>query len=152
MKFTERGKVTIKIKKVSSIGAKYYYNDNNNNDDNNNPATLSLNNNNNNDRGFGYGSIKDFVEIEIRDTGDGIDPLIINTLFDKFTSKSANGLGIGLYLSKKIVEAHGGKIWARNNNNNNNHDRTGAIISFTLPIQERWQQRSLHANNNISLS
>jgi signal transduction histidine kinase len=53
----------------------------------------------------------------------------MNKLFEKFTSKSEKGTGLGLFISKSIVEAHGGKIWAENNK-----DGKGAKFSFTLPL------------------
>lgn len=73
-----------------------------------------------------------FVRIDVSDTGTGIDSSIAGRLFTKFASKSAvelKGTGLGLYLCKKLVEAHGGRIWARNNENG-----VGATFSFTLPI------------------
>jgi signal transduction histidine kinase len=51
----------------------------------------------------------------INDTGSGIDPEIMTKLFSKFTTKSQQGTGLGLYISKCIIEAHDGKIWAENN-------------------------------------
>jgi signal transduction histidine kinase len=78
--------------------------------------------------------IKDSKEmvavISIRDTGTGIDEDIFRKLFTKFTTKSHNGIGLGLYISKNIIEAHGGKIWAENNK-----DEKGATISFSLPLR-----------------
>ena len=50
--------------------------------------------------------------VSINDTGQGIDPEIMHRLFDKFASRSFHGTGIGLFISKGIIEAHGGKIWA----------------------------------------
>lgn len=77
-----------------------------------------------------------YVLVSVKDTGKGIDHEIFPKLFSKFittptsTSKSSNdGIGIGLFVSKAIVEAHGGKIWAKNNS-----DRKGATFSFSLPI------------------
>ena len=69
-----------------------------------------------------------FLIISVKDTGPGIDPEILSKLFTKFASKSDRGTGLGLFISKGIVEAHGGKIWAENN-----PDR-GATFSFSLPI------------------
>lgn len=69
-----------------------------------------------------------FLIISVKDTGPGIDPEILSKLFTKFASKSDIGTGLGLFISKGIVEAHGGKIWAENN-----PDR-GATFSFSLPI------------------
>ena len=71
----------------------------------------------------------DEVNISIKDRGIGIDPDIQDKLFSKFVTKSDTGSGLGLYISKGIVEAHGGKIWAENNKGGN-----GATFSFSLPI------------------
>jgi signal transduction histidine kinase len=72
----------------------------------------------------------DEVIISIKDRGTGIDPDIQDKLFSKFATKSDTGSGLGLYISKGIVEAHGGKIWAENNNDG----KGGATFSFSLPI------------------
>ena len=69
------------------------------------------------------------VQIEVKDTGEGIHPDIMPRLFTKFATKSDQGTGLGLYISKNIVEAHGGRIWA-----DNNKDGKGATFSFTLPL------------------
>ena len=69
--------------------------------------------------------------ISIRDRGTGIDPEIQEKLFTIFVTKSETGSGLGLFISKGIVEAHGGKIWAENN-----ADGKGATFSFSLPISE----------------
>ncbi|HVD36859.1 MAG TPA: HAMP domain-containing sensor histidine kinase [Nitrososphaeraceae archaeon] len=70
------------------------------------------------------------VMIIVKDSGTGIDQEIYPRLFSKFATKSEEGTGLGLYISKKIVEAHGGKIWAQNN-----PDGKGTTFYFTLPIQ-----------------
>jgi two-component system sensor histidine kinase VicK len=67
--------------------------------------------------------------ISVADTGSGIDPNIMPRLFEKFVSRSEKGIGLGLYLSKKIVEAHGGRIWA-----SNNPDRVGATFHISLGL------------------
>jgi signal transduction histidine kinase len=67
--------------------------------------------------------------VSIKDTGRSIDPELMPRLFTKFATKSETGTGLGLYLSKKIIEAHGGKIWAENNK-----DGKGATFAFTLPL------------------
>jgi two-component system sensor histidine kinase VicK len=54
------------------------------------------------------------VIFSIKDNGKGIDPTILPRLFSKFASKSFSGTGLGLYISKNIIEAHGGKMWAQN--------------------------------------
>ena len=69
--------------------------------------------------------------ISIKDTGKGIDPDILPRLFTRFASKSFQGTGLGLFISKSIVEAHGGRIWAENN-----PDGKGATFSFSLPINQ----------------
>jgi two-component system, OmpR family, sensor histidine kinase VicK len=76
---------------------------------------------------------KHHVIISIKDTGTGIDPEILPRLFSKFATKSQKGTGIGLYISKNIVEAHGGRLYASNNNNNNLNDR-GATFTITMPL------------------
>jgi signal transduction histidine kinase len=70
---------------------------------------------------------KNWVVVSVKDTGRGIDVNILPRLFTKFASKSYQGTGLGLFISKGIVEAHGGKIWAKNNRDN------GATFSFSLP-------------------
>lgn len=69
------------------------------------------------------------VFISIKDTGAGINSEILPKLFTKFATRSNKGTGLGLFLSKNIVEAHGGKIWAENND-----DGRGATFTFTLPL------------------
>ena len=73
---------------------------------------------------------KDTVILSVKDTGSGIDAEMLPKLFTKFASKSFQGTGLGLYISKKIVEAHGGKMWAKNNNIEN-----GATFYFSLPLE-----------------
>jgi signal transduction histidine kinase len=71
------------------------------------------------------------VVVSIKDDGPGIDPEIMPRLFTKFATKSDIGTGLGLFISKSIVEAHGGKIWAKNN-----LDGNGATFSFSLRISK----------------
>jgi signal transduction histidine kinase len=85
---------------------------------------ININKSNSSDR------IIDKVIISIKDNGKGIDPEIFPRLFTKFASKSFQGTGLGLYISKNIIEAHGGKIWAENNT-----DAKGATFYFTLPLE-----------------
>jgi signal transduction histidine kinase len=75
-------------------------------------------------------SVKEVI-ISIRDRGMGIDPDIQNRLFSKFVTKSETGTGLGLYKSKGIVEAHGGRIWAENN-----AEGKGATFYFSLPLSK----------------
>jgi len=72
-----------------------------------------------------------FVEVIVADTGKGIDPSIKPRLFEKFVTKSekAKGTGLGLYLCKAIIEAHGGQIWAEDNS----AEGKGAVFTFALP-------------------
>jgi two-component system, OmpR family, sensor histidine kinase VicK len=69
------------------------------------------------------------VIVSVKDTGSGIDHEILPGLFSKFSAKSYEGTGLGLFISKNIAEAHGGRIWAENN-----ADGKGATFSFSLPI------------------
>jgi signal transduction histidine kinase len=88
-----------------------------------------------NDNGNNRASIisnHDEVVISIKDRGTGIDPDIQDKLFSKFATKSDAGSGLGLYISKGIVEAHGGRIWAGNNS-----DGKGATFAFSLPINKQ---------------
>jgi signal transduction histidine kinase len=89
------------------------------------------------DDGDGAGGGEAEVVVSIKDTGTGIDPELIPRLFTKFATKSYQGTGLGLFISKSIIEAHGGKMWAENNNNNNyskNRKHEGATFYFTLPV------------------
>jgi signal transduction histidine kinase len=80
--------------------------------------------------GVGNNHNDDAVVISVKDRGTGIDSDIQDKLFSKFATKSDAGSGLGLYISKGIVEAHGGKIWAENNSDG----KKGATFSFSLPI------------------
>ena len=71
------------------------------------------------------------VFVTIKDTGQGIHPEIESRLFSKFASKSLQGTGLGLFIAKSIVEAHGGKIWGENNS-----DGKGATFTFNLPVRQ----------------
>ena len=69
------------------------------------------------------------IVVRIKDDGPGIDPEIMPRLFMKFAAKSDIGTGLGLFISKSIIEAHGGKIWAENN-----LDGKGATFTFSMPV------------------
>ena len=84
----------------------------------------TINNNTNNEE-------KEFVSITIKDTGKGIDPEVLPRLFEKFATKSDKGTGLGLYISKNIIDAHGGRIWGQDNNK---YGKNGAEFGFTLPL------------------
>jgi len=72
------------------------------------------------------------ITVSIKDSGEGIHPDIFPRLFTRFATKSFTGTGLGLYISKNIVEAHGGRMWAENNS-----DGIGAIFSFSLPLTQK---------------
>jgi signal transduction histidine kinase len=67
--------------------------------------------------------------VTIMDTGSGITPEIMQKLFSKFVTTSSHGTGLGLFISKGIIDAHGGRIWAENNSNG-----VGSSFSFSLPF------------------
>jgi two-component system, OmpR family, sensor histidine kinase VicK len=69
------------------------------------------------------------IIVSIKDSGEGIHPDIFPRLFTRFATKSFTGTGLGLYISKNIVEAHGGRMWAENNPN-----EEGATFRFSLPL------------------
>ena len=73
--------------------------------------------------------------VSIRDAGIGIDPEIFPRLFSKFASKSFEGTGLGLFISRSIVEAHGGKIWAENNPSDS-FEEGGATFRFSLALSD----------------
>lgn len=73
--------------------------------------------------------------VNIKDNGHGIDQEMLPKLFSKFATKSFAGTGLGLFICKSIIEAHGGSIWAENN-----PDGKGATFSFTLPLGQISRQ------------
>jgi two-component system sensor histidine kinase VicK len=79
----------------------------------------------------GKGINQDEAIISVKDMGVGIDPKLLDRLFSKFATKSFAGTGLGLFISKSIIEAHGGRIWAENNT-----DGRGATFIFTLPLDK----------------
>jgi signal transduction histidine kinase len=87
------------------------------------------------------------VIVKIKDTGTGIDPEILPRLFSKFATKSYQGTGLGLFISKGIIEAHGGRIWAENN-----AVERGATFSFSLPVSKQQPVSAdiqIFNNNNM---
>jgi PAS domain S-box-containing protein len=74
------------------------------------------------------GAARTHVLIAVRDSGAGLDPSALNRLFDAFYTTKPQGLGMGLLISRSIVEAHGGRLWAKAN------APRGAVFQFALPI------------------
>jgi signal transduction histidine kinase len=76
------------------------------------------------------------VTISVRDFGPGLPPADLERIFEKFyrtdssDSQAAYGYGLGLYICRRLLEAHGGRIWAEN------HPGGGAVFSFSLPVWE----------------
>jgi signal transduction histidine kinase len=77
------------------------------------------------------------IEIEVTDTGPGIDGLVIDQVFDQFFTTKPEGVGMGLSISRSIIESHGGRIRAESSKD------SGTSFRFTVPISE--QQVSSHA-------
>jgi signal transduction histidine kinase len=75
------------------------------------------------------GSESNDVFVEVRDSGPGVDPANLDRLFQPFFTTKPTGMGMGLSISRSIVEAHGGRLWATPN------DPHGVVFRFTLPIQ-----------------
>lgn len=84
----------------------------------------------------------DRVQVTVKDTGTGIHPEIYPKLFSKFATKSDRGTGLGLFISKSIVEAHGGNIWAESGS-----QQKGATFIFTLPLSDRENIEQKNDNN-----
>ncbi|MFL6341040.1 MAG: ATP-binding protein [Nitrososphaeraceae archaeon] len=82
------------------------------------------------------GNKKQEVIVAIKDNGTGIDPEIMPRLFTRFARKSETGTGLGLFISKSIIEVHSGRIWAENNT-----DGDGATFTFSLPIGQQQHQQ-----------
>ena len=74
--------------------------------------------------------------VSVKDSGAGIDREIAQKLFSKFVTKSFSGTGLGLFISKNIIEAHGGRIWAINNGSQGRQEK-GATFFFTLPVSSQ---------------
>jgi signal transduction histidine kinase len=74
---------------------------------------------------------KQIAVVTVRDTGCGVDPAIMSRVFEKFVTKSEKGTGLGLFVSKSILQAHEGRIWVQNNT----EGEKGATFYFTLPCK-----------------
>ena len=96
----------------------------------------------NRDSGDGKVKEEEKVVIAVKDSGTGIDPELMPRLFTKFAAKSYQGTGLGLYISKSIIEAHGGKMWAENNNNKGSETKhNGTTFYVTLPVADMIEER-----------
>lgn len=82
------------------------------------------------------------VIVSVKDTGTGIPRDIFPKIFSKFVSNAEKGTGLGLFISKSIVEAHGGRIWAENN-----IDGKGATFSFSLLLRDRINKQDSKSNH-----
>jgi len=80
-------------------------------------------------------SVEESIVVEIKDTGTGINPEMMPRLFEKFATRSISGTGLGLYISKSIIDSHGGSIRAYNNK-----DGKGATFTFTLPVDKKGKK------------
>jgi signal transduction histidine kinase len=82
------------------------------------------------------------VQVTVKDTGVGIHPEIFPKLFSKFVTRSDRGTGLGLFISKSIIEAHGGKIWAESSS-----QQEGATFIFTLPLLDKENMERQEEND-----
>jgi signal transduction histidine kinase len=130
VKFTQNGKIIIStnkkkdnLKPISTasaiISSTTIYSDN----------KIQLISSHNNDGYDNNNHNSNEIIFKIKDTGSGLSKDIQSRLFEKFSSKSEKGIGLGLYISKKIIEAHNGSIRGENN-----QDCKGTTFTFTLPI------------------
>ena len=71
-----------------------------------------------------------WVAVSVRDTGDGVDPALATRLFEPFTTTKTGGMGLGLLVTRSIVEGHGGKLWFSANPGG------GTTFTFTLPVAQ----------------
>ncbi len=106
-------------------------------------VVVKENNNNGNNNG-------NIIIVSVKDSGEGIDPEIMPRLFSKFATNSEKGTGLGLFICKSIVEAHGGRVWTQSNNTGGER-RTGATFCFSLPITDKSmnQQKQKHVDTKI---
>jgi two-component system, OmpR family, sensor histidine kinase VicK len=106
-------------------------------------VVIKENNNNGNNTG-------NIIIVSVKDSGEGIDSEILPKLFTKFATNSEKGTGLGLFICKSIVEAHGGRVWTQNNNTGEER-KTGATFCFSLPITDKSmnQQKQKHVDTKI---
>jgi two-component SAPR family response regulator len=87
---------------------------------------------------------KTFAIVSIKDEGIGIKQELRSRLYEKFTTDSQGGTGLGLFICKNIIESHGGKLWFEDNK-----DRKGVTFYFTLPILDEMPMKNSHNNTRI---
>ena len=109
----------------------------------NNTITIVVDHDDNNDN-------NNSVVVSVEDTGRGIDPEILPKLFSKFVTNSESGTGLGLFISKNIIEAHGGKMWAENNTDVFGIRTRGARFCFTLPIIDKSTDRLITTKSDTT--
>ena len=109
----------------------------------NNTITIVVDHDDNNDN-------NNCVVVSVEDTGRGIDPEILPKLFSKFVTNSESGTGLGLFISKNIIEAHGGKMWAENNTDVFGIRTRGARFCFTLPIIDKSTDRLITTKSDTT--
>jgi two-component system, OmpR family, sensor histidine kinase VicK len=85
------------------------------------------------------------VIVSVTDNGEGIHPEIFPRLFSKFATKSSKGTGLGLFITKSIIEAHGGTIYAENILDG----ERGATFTFSLPLSKKQQQQQKEQHSNM---
>ena len=83
---------------------------------------------------------RDQTIVSIKDSGQGLAPEVLPKLFSKFATTSPTGTGLGLFISKAIIEAHGGRLWAENNNDNCN----GATFLFSIPTNDQPKSTNVY--------
>ena len=83
------------------------------------------------------------VLVEVRDSGNGLDPQRAEQVFEAFYTTKAEGIGIGLSISRSIIEAHGGRLWASAN------EPHGAVFRFSLPVAPRRDNHERGAGSRL---
>ncbi|HYO05699.1 MAG TPA: HAMP domain-containing sensor histidine kinase [Phototrophicaceae bacterium] len=142
MKFTFDGKVFVSTAIASPIPTTAF--SNHPSADNENASTASKENTINENKSHDEMESNNGILVTVQDTGIGIDSQIKNHLFEKFATKSRQGTGLGLYLSKKIIESHGGKMWYEETadyydngddaSERGNSKKTGTVFKFIIPM------------------
>jgi signal transduction histidine kinase len=162
IKFTEQGQIAVSTafqrqilpqnnSLYPSYPSSYPSSTSSNNVENN---EVENNNGNNNDVENSNGNVEnknDILVVTIKDTGLGVSPTIKDQLFEKFSSRSTQGTGLGLYLSKKIIDAHGGKMWYEEPQNNNDYDDYRTITTTTTDSKNNNFNTNNSNNNNNNL-